>query len=247
MFDLINTPILITLTFFYQAFGGNLGFAIIALTLFIRSILIPVTIPSLRSAKKMQELKPALDKLKKKHKGDKKKIQQAQMELYKKNNINPAAGCLPQIAQIIVLISLYKVLMDFIGQDTVNGLVLNLKFFWLNLAQPDPLYILPVLAGLFQLVFSITMQSGLKSEVKAPKNKAKKQKEEDSLEMAQTMQKQMLYTMPLMTTIIALKFPSGLALYWTISTVFSLIQQLIVSGPGGLVPLMDKIKSISKA
>ena len=137
--------------------------------------------------------------------------------------------------------------MDFIGTDLINGVTLNLKFLWLDLSQPDPLYILPVLAGLFQLVFSITMQTGLKSEVKAPKNKQKKQKEEDSLEMAQTMQKQMLYTMPLMTTIIALKFPSGLALYWTISTVFSLVQQLIVSGPGGLVPLANKIKSFTSS
>ena len=88
------------------------------------------------------------------------------------------------------------------------------------------------------------MQSGLKTEVKAPKNKAKKQKEEDSLEMAQTMQKQMLYTMPLMTTIIALKFPSGLALCWTMSTAFSLVQQLIISGPGGLKPILLKLKII---
>lgn len=242
MFNLINNSIRQVLIFFYQFLGGDLGLAIIALTLFIRSVLIPVTLPSLRSAKKMQELKPLLDKLKKKHKNDKKKLQQAQMELYKQHNINPAAGCLPQIAQIIVLISLYKVLMDFIGQDVVNGFALNLKFLWLDLSQPDPLYILPVLAGLFQLVFSIAMQSGLKTEVKAPKQKNKRQKEEDSLEMAQTMQKQMLYTMPLMTTIIALKFPSGLALYWTISTIFSLVQQLIVSGPGGLIPLINKFK-----
>jgi YidC/Oxa1 family membrane protein insertase len=244
MFDLINNSILQTLTFFYNFLGGNLGLAIIALTLFIRSVLIPVTLPSLRSAKKMQELKPLLDNLKRKHKNDKKKLQQAQMDLYKKNNINPAAGCLPQIVQIIVLISLYKVLINFIDQDLINGVTLNLKFLWLDLSQPDPLYVLPVLAGLFQLVFSITMQSGLKTEVKAPKNKAKKQKEEDSLEMAQTMQKQMLYTMPLMTTIIALKFPSGLALYWTMSTAFSLVQQLIISGPGGLKPILLKLKII---
>ena len=244
MFNLINNSILKTLTFFYQFLGGNLGLAIIALTLFMRLILVPITLPSLRSAKKMQELKPLLDKLKKKYKNDKKKLQQAQMALYKQHNINPAAGCLPQIVQIVVLISLYRVLIDFIGQETINGLVLNIKFLWLDLSQPDPLYILPVLAGLFQLLFSITMQSGLKTEVKAPKNKKKKQKEEDSLEMAQTMQKQMLYTMPLMTTIIALKFPSGLALYWTISTIFSLVQQLIVSGPGGLKPILLKLKIV---
>jgi len=244
MFNLINNSIRQALTFFYQVFGGNLGLAIIALTLFIRSILIPITLPSLKSAKKMQELKPLLDKLKKKHKNDKKKLQQAQMELYKQHNINPAAGCLPQIVQIVVLISLYRVLMNFIEADLVNGFTLNLKFLWLDLSKPDPYYILPVLAGLFQLIFSIAMQTGLKSEVKAPKNKAKKQQEEDSLEMAQTMQKQMLYTMPIMTTIIALKFPSGLALYWTASTIFSLVQQLIVSGPGGLKPILLKLKII---
>lgn len=242
MFNFINAIINQTLLFFYQHLGNNLGLAIVALTLFMRLILVPITIPSLKSAKKMQDLKPQLDRLKRKFKGDKKKLQLAQMDLYKQNNINPASGCLPQIVQIIILISLYRVLIDFIGQETVNGLTLNLKFLWLDLSKPDPLYILPVLAGVFQLIFSLTMQTGLKTEVKAPKQKLAKQKEEDSLEMAQTMQKQMLYTMPLMTTIIALKFPSGLALYWALSTVFSLIQQLIVSGPGGLTPILWTIK-----
>lgn len=241
----INPLIYKLLVFLYQVLGNNLGLGIIALTLFLRTALVPLTLPSLRSAKKMQDLKPQLDRLKKKHK-DKQALQKAQVELYKQNGVNPAAGCLPQILQIIVLISLYRVLIDFVGQDSVNGFALNLKFLWLNLSQPDPLYILPVLAGLSQLLFSIVMQSGLKTEVKAPKQKNKRQKEEDSLEMAQSMQKQMLYIMPIMTTVIALKFPSGLALYWAVSTIFSLIQQLIVSGPGGLTPLLNKVGLLKK-
>jgi len=240
MFNFINEFINQLLTFFYSVLGNNLGLAIIALTLSIRSVLIPLTLPSLKSAKKMQILKPKLDKLKKKHK-DKQKLQQAQMALYKENGVNPAAGCIPQIAQIIVLISLYRVLTAFIGQDAVNGSSLNLNFLWLNLSQPDPLYILPVLAGLSQLIFSLAMKAGVESHVKNPKKKKDKKKEEDSLEMAQSIQQQMVFTMPLMTTIIALKFPSGLALYWAMSTIFSLVQQLIVSGPGGLKPYLRKI------
>lgn len=229
----INSAITDLLFFLYQHLGSNLGLAIISLTLIIRAVLVPVTLPSLKSAKKMQELKPAIDRLKKKYK-DPKKLQQAQLQLYKQNKINPASGCLPQIVQIIILISLYRVLIDFVAHDFFNGVKVNLDFLWLNLSQSDPYYILPVLAGITQLLYSLLAQTGTVTEVKNPKNKAKKQKEENKLEMAQSIQKQMVYTMPLMTTIIALKFPSGLALYWTINTTFSLIQQLILSGPGGL-------------
>ena len=88
------------------------------------------------------------------------------------------------------------------------------------------------------------MTSGLESHVKAPKNKDEKKKEEDSMEMAQSMQQQMLYLMPAMTVIIALKFPSGLALYWVITTLFSLVQQYLVSGLGGLKPVLVKLRII---
>ena len=131
--------------------------------------------------------------------------------------------------------------MGFLQQGTLDGTSINLQFLWFNLSQPDPVYLLPVLAGVSQLIFSFVMKTGLESHVNAPKNKKKHQQEEDKLEMAQTIQQQMLYTMPLMTTIIALRFPSGLALYWVVSTVFSLIQQILVSGYGGLIPILRKL------
>ncbi|MBI1871875.1 YidC/Oxa1 family membrane protein insertase, partial [Candidatus Collierbacteria bacterium] len=108
-----------------------------------------------------------------------------------------------------------------------------------NLSKPDQYYILPILAGATQLILSLMMSAGLESHVKSPKVKKEKQKEEDSLEMAQGMQQQMMLIMPAMTVIISLKFPSGLALYWVATTVFSLVQQYIISGPGGLktIPL----------
>ncbi len=229
-FNLLIVPIN-SLLLFLNNLTGNLGLAIILLTLIVRSLLFPLTLPSLRSAKKMQDLKPQLDKLKSKH-TDKAKLQQAQLELYRQHGINPAAGCLPQILQLIVLIALYQVFIRFIGNG--NGHSLNMRFLWLDLSKPDPYYILPVLAGLSQLVFSLMMRTGLESHVDAPKKKTDKQKEEDSLEMAQSMQQQMMYMMPIMTTVIALKFSSGLSLYWVVTTLFSVAQQYIISGPGGL-------------
>lgn len=244
MLNFLTTPISQFLFFLYNLTGHNLGLAIILLTVIIRSVLIPFSLPALRSAKKMQDLKPQLDKLKLKHK-DKQKLQLAQLELYKQNGVNPAAGCLPQIAQLLVLIALYQVFLNFINVD--NGQSLNFQFLWLDLSQPDPFYILPVLAGLTQLIFSLMMTSGLESHLHAPKKKEAKQKEEDSLEMAQSMQQQMLYLMPIMTIVISLKFASGLALYWVITTLFSAIQQYVVSGPGGLKTLLLRFNLVKSA
>ena len=241
MFQIIPNTIYQLLLFFYKIFGGNLGLSIITLTILIKVALLPLVIPTIKSAKKMQDLKPALDKLKEKH-SDKTKLQQAQLDLYKEHGINPAAGCLPQVVQIVILIALYQVFMKFLGQSEIAGITMNPNFLYLNLNKPDRLYVLPVLAGLTQFVFSLMMQSGLESHVASPAKKDDKKKEEDSLEMAQSMQSQMVYMMPIMTTVISLNFQSGLVLYWVISTLFSIIQQYFFSGWGGLVPFLNKLR-----
>lgn len=246
MLNFLTVPITAVLIFFYNLTGNNFGLAIILLTLFIRGLLVPITLPSLRSAKKMQDLKPQLDKLKLKYKDDKTKLQQAQLELYRQSGVNPAAGCLPQVAQLLILIALYQVFIAFIANGKINGEAVNMSFLWLNLAHPDPVYILPVLAALTQLVLSIMMQSGLESHIAAPKNKDARQKEENSLEMAQGMQQQMLFLMPIMTGIVALRFSSGLALYWVVNTLFSIIQQYIISGPGGLTKIVSRLPLFKK-
>ena len=241
----LNSILYQALLFFYHLFGGNLGLPIIAITLLTKIILIPLVVPSMRSAKKMQELKPALDKLKNKHK-DKAELQKAQMALYKEKGINPAAGCLPQIVQIIILISLYQVFINFIKQPSIGGIMVNPHFLYLDLTKPDSTYIMPVLAGVSQFIFSLMMQAGVEAHVQNPKKKVEKKKEEDSLEMATSMQQQMLYMMPLMTVVISLKFQSGLVLYWVISTLFSIIQQYYFSGLGGLKPVLLKLKIIKQ-
>jgi len=242
MFSIITNPITQVLIFLYDLFGGNFGLAILALTAIIRTALIPLTLPSLKSAQKIKNLKPHLDKLKKKH-TDKRKLQQAQMELYKQHGVNPAAGCLPQILQLVILIALYQVFMKFIGEGSVHGQQVDMNFLWFDLSKPDPFYILPILAAGSQFIFSFMMRPGLEQHQLETKNKKKKAKSEDKLEMAESIQSQMLYMMPIMTGIIALRFPSGLALYWIATTIFSLVQQYFVSGLGGLEVIINKLKT----
>ena len=177
------------------------------------------------------------DRLKSKHK-DKAALQKAQLELYKKHGINPAAGCLPNILQLIILIALYQVFMNSLKGDSTS---FNTSFLWLNLTTSDPLYILPILAGLSQLVLSLMLSPAIEHH---PEKTAKKT--EDVQDMAETMQQQMLFMMPIMTGIIALKFPSGLALYWVATTVFSVIQQYFVSGWGGLALSIKKALALVK-
>lgn len=219
---------------------GNLGIAVIVLTLVMRLVLVPLSINALRSQKKMQELKPELDKLKKQHGNDKAKLQQAQVELYKKYNINPLTGCLPYLVQIVLLIILYQVLLKFLGQTEINGVTINPTFLWLDLRQPDQYHILPILAGATQFILSLMIAPGAEHRDLVPNQSKKKnvqeanKKEEDVAEMAMTMQKQMIFFMPIMTAFIAWRFQSGLALYWVATTLFSIVQQYYVSGLGGL-------------
>jgi YidC/Oxa1 family membrane protein insertase len=219
---------------------GNLGWSILLFTAVIRFLLVPLSIPSMKSQKKIRELQPEMKKLKDIHGSDKKALQMAQIELYKKYNINPLAGCLPQLVQIVLLIILYQVLVSFVSQTEVSGVVINPSFFGLDLTKPDKTYILPVLSGLTQLFLSMMILPGGETPDLVPNNSKSKavkeanKKEEDTAEMAASMQKQMVFMMPIMTAFIALRFPSGLALYWVASTLFSIGQQYFLSGWGGV-------------
>lgn len=227
---------------------GNLGLSIILMTVLIRSVLLPLVLPSLKARKKMSKVKPELDQLKKKYKDDKKGLQQAQMELYQKYNINPLSGCLPQILNIVVLIGLYRSLMSFLDNGQVDGLTIGTEFLWLNLAQPDGTYILPVLAGLVQLTLSLMISSGgevrdiVPNQSKSEAVRQENKKEENMAEMAQSMQQQMVFIMPAMTAFIAARLPSGLAVYWVVTSLYSIVQQYFVSGPGGLKNYYQRIK-----
>ena len=227
------------LLFLYQ-FTGSLGLAIIVLTLLIRFILVPLTLPSLKARKKITEIQPELNKLKKKHGKNKQALQKAQLELYQKYNVNPLAGCLPQLVQLAVLIFLYRALISFLGQDVINGSSVNSVFLWWDLTIPDSKYVLPIIAGVSQLILSLMISPGgeirdiVPNKAKSKKVQQENKKEEDMAEMAASMQQQMLFLMPIMTVFIATKFPSGLTVYWVVTTFFSIGQQYLISGWGGL-------------
>lgn len=226
----------------------NLGIAIILLTLGIRFILLPLTLPSLKAMSKMRDIQPEIDKLKKKFKNDKTSLQQAQMDLFKKHGVNPAAGCLPQIFQIVIFIGLYRVFIDFLQSS--NTQLQNTAFLGLNLTQHDPTYILPLVAGISQLILGLMMSPGpdttqnLKAVAQSNEEKPEKEEQkEDFAAMSAGMQQQMIIIMPLFTIFIAAKFPSGLALYWVVTTIFSLVQQYFATGWGGLPKYLNLVRT----
>jgi YidC/Oxa1 family membrane protein insertase len=253
---LLYQPLVNILILFYKILGQNLGLAIIVLTVAIRAVLIPLTTPSLEAAQKMKKLSPELAKLKKKYKKDRQGLAQAQLELYKKHGVNPGAGCLPQIIQIIILIALFQAfqqvlagngeVIDKLNQVLYSPLklssdhVIKTKFLYLDLNQPDLIklpfkidllsFTIDKFPGLFLIAAAATQF--LSSKIMLPQaKKAEKQAkktpgEED--DMAAMMQKQMLYFMPLMTIFIGFRFASGLVLYWFTFSLFMLIQQLFM-------------------
>lgn len=233
---LLYNPILSSLIFFYHLLGDSFGLAIIALTAAIKLVTYPLMIPAVRAQQQMQKLQPEIEKLKEKH-SDKKEFQKAQLELFQQHGVNPGAGCLPQIVQVVILIALYQVFMNFLNGGTINGTSANMQFLWLDLSRPDQYFILPILAGISQLVYSLMLRPGTEHHGEVNDQKVRKESGEagkNEMDMAQEIQSQMLFLMPLMTVVISLKFPSGLALYWVITTLFSVVQQWLMTGPGGL-------------
>lgn len=241
--ELLRRPILNALIAFYKIFSGiglpgAFGLAIIALTLLIRLILNPLTASQLKSAKKMQDLKPKMDELSKKHGKDKVGLQKAQMQLYKEEGINPASGCFLLILQMPVLIALYNVFLGLLGTgqmqkiiESTNQLVyfpflklnsLDFSFFGVSLIDKPSSYktvgwwllLIPVITALLQWY-----QTKLMAPV-APKSE---KKEDDT---AQIMQKQMGIMFPLMIGWFAFSFPVGLSLYWNTFSILGIIQQL---------------------
>lgn len=251
---LLYQPLVNGLIFLYQLLFDNLGLAIIALTLLIRFLLIPLTLPSLKASQKMKELAPELAKLKKKYGSDRQAFAKAQLELYKQHGANPAAGCLPQIVQLIILIALFQAFRQvlYANGDVIARLnevlypslklaedaSLNTRFLYLDLAKPDVILlpenflkgILPGLPGLFLIGSALSQfwsSKMMAPVVKSAEKEAKKTPGETD-DMAASMQKQMLYLFPLMTILIGFTFPSGLVLYWFIFSAFSVVQQLMM-------------------
>lgn len=138
---IINTLLALYKAFEYLGIPGPLGFAVIGLTALIRLLLYPLMNAQMKSAKKMTSLKPHLDTINEKHKGDKQALQQAQLALYKEHGVNPAAGCLPLLIQMPVLIALYNVFYQVLNNGNVQKVVAELNTVayasWLQVSTLD--------------------------------------------------------------------------------------------------------------
>ena len=260
-------PLANGLMLFYRLLGGNMGLAIIGFSLALRMVLNPLTKPYMQSMKKMKELEPLLTKLKSKHAKDPKKLAEAQSSLYKEKGVNPAGGCLPYILQIVVLIALFNVFTRALaaGPESLSKFnellyvplklaateTLNTHFLYLDITKPD-IFRLPgipfpipgpllFISAILQLVASMMMAPVVKVEEKLAK-KTKTQTDD----IQASMQKSMMYTFPLFTLIFGVSFPSGLALYWMLFSLWQVIQQYQTSGWGGMMPIISKLGHFSK-
>lgn len=196
-------------------FIPNYGIVIIVFSIVLGLAFFPLTKMSQQSAMGMQHLQPKLEELKKKHKKDPKGLNQATMELYRKQGVNPFSGCLPLLIQMPIFFALYAILDTTIalrGAVFIPG--------WIeDLSQPDtppflPIPLLPILMGGMMFLQQKVQSKGIKGP-------------------AQQQQKMMMYMMPIMFTFIFLRFPSGLVLYWFIYNIFSFVQTSIIkSGLG---------------
>ncbi|SMN15039.1 Inner membrane protein translocase component YidC, long form [uncultured Candidatus Thioglobus sp.] len=181
-------------------FVGSWGWSIIIITLLIKLAFYPLSEKSYRSMAGMRKLSPRLAKLKETYGDDKQKMGQKTMELYKKEKINPASGCLPIMVQIPVFIAFYWMLLD-----TVE--LRQTAFWWMSdLSAMDPYYILPVIMGI-----SMFVQQKLNPPPPDP------------------MQAKIMMALPLVFTVMFLWFPSGLVLYWVFNNVLSIAQQYTIN------------------
>jgi YidC/Oxa1 family membrane protein insertase len=177
------------------------GGAIVVLTLTARTLLFPLTWPSIKNMIQMRELKPEMDKLNERYKDDAQAKGLAQMELWKKHGVNPMKGCLPQLASMPVWFALYTTL-----QTAVE--LYNIPFLWFpDLSEPDPLYLLPFIIGATYFVQQkmMPMQGGDPAQ-----------------------QKMMLYFMPAMFTVFMLFLPAGLGVYMFTNSILGIAQQQLV-------------------
>jgi YidC/Oxa1 family membrane protein insertase len=250
---------------------GNIAVAIVLMTIIIRIVLIPVFRRQTVSTRRTQMLAPEVKEIQRRFKGDRLKQQEAQRQLYAERGINPASGCLPAILQILLLIPMYSVFSqgltnvnpqpmldvfgfriidlgcDVVAQVNAAGHVLNPCLdpiaFGVNWGVPEViigtaggmlsgLSLLALISSLLQLVQS-RMMLPPHDPVMADDPQYK-------------VQRQMAYIFPFISLLYGSFLPAGLFLYWITSTIFSIVQQYLIIGWGGMFPLFGWTPGFAK-
>jgi YidC/Oxa1 family membrane protein insertase len=229
---LILNPMINALLWIYGLLSQNFGLAIIMFTIIVRLVTVPLTLQQQRSQQKMQELQGSKrwQDIQKKYKGDKQKLQEEQLKVYKEVGFNPLSGCLPTLIQLPIIFGLYgaiiRALASTPGQllglsnhmypQTPKILIpLNSEFLWMDLAAPERLY-LPFLSfGIPVLTILVVITTYMQSKLTTPVTP-----DSQGSQMTQMMS---LY-MPLLLGYFSFTFPAGLALYFVTSNVLAIVQ-----------------------
>lgn len=261
---ILIAPLTNGLILFYKVLGGNMGIAIIAFSVFLRLILSPLTKPYMESMKKLKDYAPELEKLKKRHEGNKESLMKAQADFYKEKGINPGAGCLPYLLQIVILIALFNVFTTVLASSNditakinvllyeplkfMAGETLNTGFLYLNITKPDVFNIAGIPFGIpGPILILAALVQMLSAKMTAPYIEVEKKLAEKTVtkedDISTAMQSSAIYTFPVLTILAGVRFASGLALYWLVFSAYQMIQQYMSTGWGGMTPWIKKINS----
>jgi len=204
--------------------GHDFGIAVISLTLIIKTLLVPLSVKSVKSQRELQDLQPKIKEIQDKYKNDKEQQAKEVLEIYKTKKINPFGGVFLALIQLPVLIALYYVfrnglnsselvnLYGFItGPTNVNTLFLNI----FDLTKPNLFF--AIIAGICQF---------FQTKMMLPKQKASSS--DKGADFTRAMQIQTTYFLPVFTVIILLSLPSALGLYWIVGGLFSTVQQYYI-------------------
>lgn len=250
------------LLMFFYGLTHSFPWAIVLVTLAVRAALIPIFMRQLKSSKAMQEISPQVQEIQRKYRSEPAVMQQNLSALYKEKGVNPYASCLPTLIQMPFLYGLYGAFNAILNVNRSKPLEVQAKtaeahntlypflqplfgphglqklpetsfVFGIDLAHPDPHYVLPVLAAV--LTF-IQIRMSVSRAASQPKTTGAPDPNQASMKMMQ-------YIMPFFTLFIGLRFAAGLALYWVIGTLFTIIQQYFVNGRSW-GPLLDGIPGL---
>ncbi|MCX6765196.1 MAG: YidC/Oxa1 family membrane protein insertase [Candidatus Nealsonbacteria bacterium] len=207
--------------------GGDFGIAIILLTVLIKLLLYPLNVKAIRSQKAFAILQPQIKEIQEKYKNEKEKQATEIMALYKREKVNPFSGIAPLFIQLPVLIALYWVFQKGINMEHMSELY---SF------MPVPTQIKASLLGIIDLTkpnIVLAVLSGIlqywQAKMSLFQNKSANKEKKKQSDFSEIMGKQMLYFMPIFTVVILFSLPSAIGLYWSVSTLFMIVQQYIIN------------------
>lgn len=233
MLDFIARPLGMLLKLIFDIVG-NYGYSIIIFTILTKILLLPINIKQTESTKRMNEINPKMKEIQEKYKNDKEKMNQKLLELYKENNYNPASGCLPALIQMPILFSLFYVIQNpvkyvFLDANVYEGIAKNL--WWLkDLGKSEMSATLLTVGGFGLPILAVLSAASTYYQMKMI-NPNNKKTDKNKVDQTQQTQKMMTNIMPIMFGWITLSVPSGLALYWVVGNLFTIVQQYFMMKP----------------